>query len=587
MTLMIPARPVSSATRSEKAVFKLIKEAPDSDEYACLHSVGLARHRRKAYGEADFIMIGPLGVFCLEAKGGHVSRDKGSWTIGWPDSCYRSHEGPFKQAQGSMYPLMDEVSKRISPEFKAKTLFGWGVVFPDIEFTEEDPEWSSEVICDVTKKHDFMGFLAELQTYTRERERLAGRDHEVRLDPEDCGKLLSCFRKDFNLIPAIGDLIQATRDELVELSEAQFSILDHALNPSNPRVICPGSAGTGKTLIALEAARRLADQQKSVLLVCFNRLLGEFLRGQLDAEFKSVQIWPLHQLMHNVIVSAGLEDRLRERQQENASDFFTRVYPELFEQAVVSALSKNEMQRVDCLIVDEAQDVLFSPTIDAIGELVVGGLADGRWLMFLDPDLQSEVYGRLDPRVLETLRSFRPTTLELTENFRNPEPVVDEVCALTGINRPRCRRQLDSRVEYVSHGDRSEQGAQLQVVLTRLLADGVAPSSITVLSGVRREQACISEYPPRIDPEVVWLEGENIGVLRDDCITAATVSAFKGLENEVIVLTDLPVPTRDWDRSQAYVGMTRAKTQVNAIIAEEFVRARFGSMSQWEGVGDG
>ena len=587
MTRMIPARPVSSTTKSEKAVFKLIKDAPDSDEYACLHSVGLARHRRKAYGEADFIMIGPLGVFCLEAKGGHVSRDRGTWTIGWPGSSYRSPEGPFKQARGSMYSLMDEVSKRLSPEFKAKTLFGWGVVFPDIKFTEEDPGWSSELICDVTKKHDFMGFLAELQKYTRERERIAGREHTARLSPEDCEILLSCFRKDFDIVPAIGDLIQATRDELIQLSEAQFSVLDHALNPSNPRVICPGNAGTGKTLIALEAARRLADQEKSVLLVCFNRLLGEFLRSQLDAEFETVQVWPLHQLMHDVIMSAGLEDRLRERQQESAPDFFTHGYPELFEEAVVSAISRKEIQRVDCLIVDEAQDVLFSPTIDAIGELLEGGLADGRWLMFMDPDLQSEVYGRLDPRVLETLRSFRPTTLELTENFRNPEPVVDEVCTLTGINRPRCRRQLESRVEYISHGDRAEQGAQLQAVLTRLLADGVAPSSITVLSGVRRELACVSEYPPRIDPEVVWLEGENIRVLRDDCITAATISAFKGLENEVIVLTDLPVPTRDWDRSQAYVGMTRAKTQVNAMITEEFVQARFGSMSQREGVGDG
>ena len=99
MTRMIPAKLRKGVTESEKEVFEIIQRAKDSAGFYCIHSVGLARHRRKSYGEADFIVIGPPGVFCLEVKGGHIRREGGMWEIGWPGKSYDSVEGPFKQSQ--------------------------------------------------------------------------------------------------------------------------------------------------------------------------------------------------------------------------------------------------------------------------------------------------------------------------------------------------------------------------------------------------------------------------------------------------------------------------------------------------------
>ena len=577
MTRMIPAKAAKSATKSEREVFEAIRGAKGSDEYYCLHSVGLARHLRKSYGEADFIVIGPPGVFCLEVKGGQIRRDEGIWTIGWPGSSYESTEGPFKQSQQTIYPLIEELSGRLSPEFKRKTMVGWGVIFPDVPFDLQDPEWSLDVVCDTESKADIINYIQRLSRYTRERELVGGRQYPDSLTHGDCEKVVQCFRRDFDLVPRMGELVRESHVELAELSEQQYRVLDYALDPSNPRVFCPGAAGSGKTMIALEAAKRLATETLSVLLLCFNRVLGEHLRLQIDADDGRIQVWSLHQFMRDMIVSTGFGDRLKEAetQAESAADLFQNHYPELFEAAAIEAISSAEHPTFDALIIDEAQDILFSPTIDAIETVLTGGFRDGRWIFFLDPELQSEVYGQLDDHVLETLRNFHPATLTLTENFRNPEPVVDEVCDLTGMDKPPCRRQLVSRVEYVSYVSREEQGRKLRAILVKLMRDGVEPSQITILSGSRREESCVSQFPPDMGKKVVWLNGENVTRIESGSVTACTVSSFKGLENDVIILTDLPVPKGSWDKSMVYVGMTRARTSVHALVTDEFLELRF------------
>ena len=577
MTRMIPAKIAKSATKSEQEVFEFIRWASDSDEFYCLHSVGLARHLRKSYGEADFIVIGPLGVFCLEVKGGQIKRDEGIWTIGWPGSSYESTEGPFKQSQQTIYPLIEELSDRLSPEFKRRTMVGWGVIFPDITFNLQDPEWSLDVVCDGESKSDFINYIRRLSRYTRGRELVGGRQYPESLTRRDCEKVVQCFRRDFDLVPRMGELIRESHLELAELSERQYRVLDYALDPSNPRAFCPGAAGSGKTMIALEATRRLARENLSVLLLCFNRVLGEHLRLQITADDGRIQVWPLHQFMRKVIISTGFGDRLKEveAQAETAADLFENHYPELFEAAAIESMSSDANLTFDVLIIDEAQDILFSPTIDAVETVLVGGFRDGRWIFLFDPALQSEVYGRLDDHVLDTFRGFHPVTLTLTENFRNPEPVVDEFCQLTGMAKPPCRRQLVSRVEYGSYVSGEEQGKKLRAILVKLMRDGVQPSQITILSGTRCEDSCVSRFPPNIGKKVVWLNGENVRRVDDASITACTISGFKGLENDAIILTDLPVPRGSWERSMVYVGMTRARTSVHALVTDEFLEYRF------------
>ena len=72
MAIMIPSV-ISPDIRSnaERNIFRWFKEAPETEDWIVLHSLGIANHRRVIHGEVDFFVIAPnLGIFALEVKGG-------------------------------------------------------------------------------------------------------------------------------------------------------------------------------------------------------------------------------------------------------------------------------------------------------------------------------------------------------------------------------------------------------------------------------------------------------------------------------------------------------------------------------------
>src|SRR5690606_2434928 len=77
-------------------------------------------------------------------------------------------------------------------------------------------------------------------------------------------------------------LLDARQAQLLELIEL------------NDRVLVEGVAGTGKTVIAAEAARRRARLGQRTLLVCFTRALARHLSATLDDT--SVDVVPVREL---------------------------------------------------------------------------------------------------------------------------------------------------------------------------------------------------------------------------------------------------------------------------------------------------
>jgi hypothetical protein len=61
----------------------------------------------------------------------------------------------------------------------------------------------------------------------------------------------------------------------------------------------------------------------------------------------------------------------------------------------------------------------------------------------------------------------------------------------------------------------------------------------------------------------------HLGTATLQSITWSTVSGFKGLENDVIIVAGLTDIESDWHRGFAYVGMSRARTRLHVIIHED------------------
>ena len=57
---------------AEKRLFVEFRDHRTNKKYIVLHSLGIAEHANKIFGEIDFVILCNEGVLCLEVKGGQV-----------------------------------------------------------------------------------------------------------------------------------------------------------------------------------------------------------------------------------------------------------------------------------------------------------------------------------------------------------------------------------------------------------------------------------------------------------------------------------------------------------------------------------
>ena len=113
MTRMIPPTIHSSVqSHAERRMYEVIRDAPGTEHWVCLHSLGLAHHETKRRGEIDFVLLSQHGVFVLEVKGGRIQRRDGVWYSQNRNGEHPLHESPFDQASSAMFEL---ASSRIQP----------------------------------------------------------------------------------------------------------------------------------------------------------------------------------------------------------------------------------------------------------------------------------------------------------------------------------------------------------------------------------------------------------------------------------------------------------------------------------------
>lgn len=552
----------------EKEFFQRLTTDTGTKDWIVLHSLDIAQHRRQISGEADFVIIVPrLGVLCLEIKACRsVRRRRGRWFFGARDQKGETR-GPFKQAAEAAHSLRERV-REANPSLR-NIMFWSAVLFPYLEFREKSPEWHDWQVLDKSDfpRRDPSTVISEV--LERAREYLshvpsASWFNAAKKEPDikQCQIIASVLRPDFEFYESPRARRKRERAELKRYTEEQFKALD--VIGANPRTLCTGPAGCGKTLLAIETARRMDNAGKRVLLLCFNNRLSEHIKRETLGFSKQAAVGTMSQ--HMLRVSG------KPVPSNPGPEFWEDELPELATETLLR--TRTSSWTYDHIVLDEVQDLCREKFLDFLDLSLDGGLKGGLWSFFGDFNNQSIYTG---PRAEELLqaRSSWFARYPLQDNCRNT-PRVGSLAHLLGGLKPNYRTYLrpDDLVKPSTFYYRNED-EQIQLLiqtLESLMNDGYSPSEIIILSPKRN--SIVQKMPENWKRQ---LEEHRFDARK---ITYSTIHAFKGLEAPCVVITDINDYGSDEVTSLFYTGVTRALSKLVCIVNQRIMPDLIDAMTQ-------
>lgn len=582
---MLPPYCDDDAPGSERRVFQCLKEDPDTAEWTVLHSLGLARRRSGPFGEIDFVAIIPRdGIVCLEVKGGDVSCRDGVWrTVDGKGYVHDLLKSPFRQVQEAMFALRDSIRERFPNSLESQCPIGCAVVFPDVRELPPTPEFQpSDIIC----SQDLQSIAVSIRRLIRSRLREHQPSGRPNLpEPSQVRAIRGFLRPEFDRVVAVSVRIERAEEKLLSLTEEQYDRLDEL--EDNPRCLFEGAAGTGKTLLAIEFARRRARAGDRVLLVCFNRLLGAWLQEQLRDAAVTVGTW--HEVLKQAINDSNAREEFLARERELSdgdSEAQRTLYDEVYPQYAEIALIERDEPPFDVLVMDEAQDLLNPGRLPLLDLTIRGGLGAGRWALFGDFTRQSlykrnwgdgigdpladlKAYGRQGVNG-DSRGGLQFVKARLKRNCRNTRNIGEHTAMIAGFETPPFKPGAESGLDvgYRYWG----LSSRWQDVLTETIEDltrkdKLPASDITILTPGRAERDTLQMIKrigghPLIDCEPI--RGDEHSGIR-----VTTIHAFKGMESPIVIIPGIDRELENWDPSLLYVGMSRARSLLILIVHEK------------------
>jgi hypothetical protein len=525
---MIPDYLLHSKSGAERRVFDKLRDSFNGEGWYAFHSLNLPCHQTKRFGEVDFVVCGPDGLFVLEIKGGCISCKNGEWgTTGANNRYTPLKEAPHTQAEGALHGLSNKVGDTLRRRF----VCGYGVITPDCSMAGIDSaEWDRKIWADSRNLRDFEKWFKLFTKHWRE---VAARQYKpTPASKDEIKEMVKHLRPDFDTATPLFDRVALAEDRIAVLTEDQLRFVD--IIEENPRVICEGGAGTGKTFLAVELAKRWAAADMKVALTCYSPWLKRYIESFA---------------MPEVTVSQ-------------------------FDTLEVAA-RRAGTQRFDALIIDEGQDLLNIDSLEKMDTLLVGGLESGRWCLFHDSNNQAGVLGDFDTEALTYLRELRPVSVPLKTNCRNTSQILKKIQTTLSVDMGNDSVGNGPEVFEVYVAEEEMTSNVLKREIKHLLRDGdFTVNEITVLSPyVFRDSGA---FDLRSDARIRVNEMDSFspGSSRSS-IGFATIPDFKGLESEVVFLVDMPSPGSDADlRKFQYIGMSRARALLYLVIDDKRKRVK-------------
>jgi len=538
---MYPARPrVETKSQAELKLYHAFREALP-DDYVVFHSVAwLACDPRSGAqdGEADFVVAHPArGVLVLEVKRGRITYDG---TAGRWYSNEHSIQDPFEQARGNKHSLLAKL-KDLSYWRNRWLTIGHAVAFPDVVVKRDlRLDAPQEIILDARDLMALRSWLDAAFAYYAARDAQAGGSGQGGVD-----ELIRLLSPSWELRSPLGVEFAGEREAIIRLTEEQFNLLDFLSD--HRRVAISGCAGSGKTTLAAEQARRLGQQGFHILLTCFNRHLADYLRSD-ETLPRNVDVSHFHGLCIKSADRARLGAKLHH--EEGTKTWYEQTLPDLLLEAVDAT-----GPQYDAVVVDEGQDFLAHWWVPLLCTLRDGD----RGILYTFYDDNQNIYGT-DAELPAGLEDYT-----LTVNCRNTQHIHRTFLPFYRAKRlPSAKGPEGRQPEVTFYASEQALRQELRSALHRLVSEEDVPAEdIVVLTPRAHEKSVLWRWPNLGNLRLTdrWPPGPNE-------IYGTSVYLFKGLESPVVILAEVYPSAHQDMEAVLYVGCSRARHHL-IVLAED------------------
>lgn len=561
--LLPPYIDKSCKSTGEKMIFDIFKNNSFTKDWIVLHSLNLSQHTVRIYGEIDFLILIPGGgIYVMEVKGGDVKCINGVWYFTDKfKNTYTSNVGPFNQSRDAMFSLRNAIEKEFGRGHKlTKILSGFICAFPHVSFDKHSVEYEPWQVLDKDSiqsgtEYFFKNLVQQFIQKHRGQRWFSQKDSLP--DAHDLNTLCDFLRGDFERIRTIKERLTEFDKQVKTYTGEQFRILDSI--QLNERSVTQGSAGTGKTMIAIESAVRAAAEGKTVFLTCYNRLIGEWMQKQIEEWKDKITVSSLHSYLFEQ--SKGFN---YDKTQDSKQDFYSKYLPNLLKDIFQKGISK----KFDKLIIDEGQDLIREEYLNLFDSMVTGGLENGNWEIYGDFERQA-IFAQLSKEEMLLLisKNSQPPKFLLKINCRNTIQIGEETSIISGFEKPPfLLEHLEGiPVEYIFYKDETDQNKLLGEQLKKLSESGLPFNELIIVSPRKFENSCSNSFSGFTIREI---KNTSEITAPQNFFGFATVQSYKGMESNYVMITDIEDLTSEVAKSLLYVGMSRAKYGLILLIAE-------------------
>lgn len=383
MAHMIPSAGPSKFEKSslEDKIYRALEQL--SDDYWVVHSykmVGVKQNEGFYEKEIDFVVFNrTLGILVIEAKAGHIRTLDGEWLYGNGDRIRNG--GPYRHAADIKWEIKHRFEQMGLGHLLRRCKLMHAVWFPSLRSDELGRlEYDSEASRDITFcKSDFN----DPEPIVRHIMSLPiSADVTTSLSDEEAEEVLDkIIRPQLNIV-ATG-ISDYGYSEFVfnQLLDEQIRVLDFLCEQQTATI--NGAAGTGKTVVAITHAKKMA-QRGRVLFLCYNRLLQENIR-QRCGDTPNVDVYTI-------------------------DAFATKITGSIDYPRMVELIAENEeLFPYEHIVIDEGQD---------FGKEEIEGAEVLEWLQMLAERKGGTFYFFYDKR-------------QLVQGVSMPECITDADCKLT------------------------------------------------------------------------------------------------------------------------------------------------------------